>query len=68
MVSASDGWIVGPGGMILHGVQGSWKQVPSPSTHLLLSIAMVSTADGWAVGEQGAILHFTQGSWNLYQR
>jgi hypothetical protein len=68
IVSANEGWIVGPGGMILHGVQGAWRQVPSPTSHLLLSIAMVSTADGWAVGEQGAILHFTQGSWSLYQR
>ena len=66
MVSASEGWAVGSDGLIVHGLGGTWTQVPSPTGQALESIAMVSPTEGWAVGDQGTILHYSNGAWSLY--
>ncbi|MBK9232831.1 MAG: hypothetical protein IPO15_18825 [Anaerolineae bacterium] len=64
MVSPTDGWAVGEGGIILHWNGSVWSQVTSPITGWLLSVAMVSTTDGWAVGEGGVILHWNGSTWS----
>lgn len=70
MVSASEGWSVGSGGVILHYAGGSWQSFPSPTTNGLLSVFMVSASEGWAVGDfltgrttYGTILRYTGGVW-----
>ena len=66
MVSASEGWAVGTGGLIVHYSHGVWTRVASPTSQALLSVAMVSAAEGWAVGDHGTILHYVGGAWSLY--
>ena len=68
MVSPTDGWAVGEGGIILHWNGSVWSQVTSPITGWLLSVAMVSTTDGWAIGEGGVILHWNGGTWSTPSR
>ncbi|HEV2236614.1 MAG TPA: hypothetical protein VGR57_08125, partial [Ktedonobacterales bacterium] len=67
MVSASEGWAVGTGGLIVHYIQGSWTRVSSHTNQALQSIAMVSATEGWAVGDGGTILHYSGGAWSRYQ-
>jgi hypothetical protein len=67
MVSASEGWAVGTGGLIVRYSQGVWTRVASPTSQTLQSIAMVTAAEGWAVGDRGTILRYAQGAWSLYQ-
>ena len=70
MVSLSDGWAVGEGGMIIHWNGIQWRQVASPTAASLKSVAMVSASDGWAVGEdshdQGVILRWNGAAWQKY--
>ena len=61
MLSASDGWIVGAQGLILHYDGQSWQSVQSPVHTPLGSIAMVSPTEGWAVGND--LLHYSHGAW-----
>jgi hypothetical protein len=66
MVSSSEGWAVGDGGVILHYTGGSWSlYAGSPTTEDLWSVFMVSSSEGWAVGNSGVILHYAAGSWSL---
>jgi len=67
MLSASDGWAVGPGGVIAHYDGTSWTGSTSPTTAQLNKVRMVSASDGWAVGREGAVLRYTSGTWNLVQ-
>ncbi|MGD0405304.1 MAG: PKD domain-containing protein [Candidatus Bathyarchaeia archaeon] len=67
MVSTTEGWAVGSGGIILKLSGGTWSVIPSsPVTTNLLSVSMVSSGEGWAVGASGAILRCTGGSWSNY--
>jgi hypothetical protein len=66
MVSASEGWAVGTGGLIVHYTQGTWSRVSSHTNQTLRSIAMVSATEGWAVGDGGTILRYTRGAWSPY--
>jgi photosystem II stability/assembly factor-like uncharacterized protein len=68
MVSASEGWAVGNGGVLIHYADGVWKQVPSPTRENLSGVTFTSASEGWAVGDQHVILHFLNGGWSLYQR
>jgi photosystem II stability/assembly factor-like uncharacterized protein len=63
MVTPSDGWAVGEGGMILHYTGSSWSTVTSPTIYGLQSVFMVSASEGWAVGVNGLVLHYSGGSW-----
>jgi len=63
MVSASEGWVVGVQGIILHYTNGILKSVTSPTGTNLHSVAMTSASEGWAVGEDGVILQFLNGTW-----
>lgn len=67
LVSASEGWAVGSDGLIVHGQNGTWTQVASPTDQTLWSVGMVSPTEGWAVGDQGTILHYQNDAWSLYQ-
>jgi hypothetical protein len=66
MVSASDGWAVGIGGLIVHYSSGVWTSLASPTSQTLQSIAMLSASEGWAVGDRGTILHYAGGAWSQY--
>jgi photosystem II stability/assembly factor-like uncharacterized protein len=58
MASASEGWAVGNGGIILHYINGAWQAVNVPTGPDFFSIAMVSANEGWAFGAGGTILHY----------
>jgi hypothetical protein len=66
MVSASEGWAVGTGGLIVQYSSGVWTRLASPTSQTLQSIAMVSAAEGWAVGDRGTILRYAEGNWSPY--
>ncbi len=63
MVSATDGWAVGSGGVILHWDGHNWTMAPSPTSSPLSSVAMVSATDGWIVGGFGTILRWNGSAW-----
>jgi photosystem II stability/assembly factor-like uncharacterized protein len=67
MVSATDGWVVGGNGTMLHWDGTRWQPVASPTTLSLNSVDMVSASDGWAVGgngySQGVILRWNGEVW-----
>ena len=65
MVSATDGWAVGSGGVILGYNGTSWSTVSSPTGEKLSSVYMVSATDGWAVGDLGTTLQYNGTSWGI---
>ena len=67
MASASEGWAVGQEGVIMHEVNGVWKQAQSPTSEDLSSVAFVSASEGWAIGNHGVILHEQHSAWSRYQ-
>ncbi len=64
MVSSSDGWAVGDGGIIIRWNGTSWNSLTSPTTKHLFSVSMVNATDGWAVGSDGCIIHWNGTSWS----
>lgn len=60
-----DAWAVGVGGptsgILVHCLNGSCAQVPSPTPNLLSVVTMRSSADGW-IGGDGAIIFHRDGS------
>ncbi|NLE44672.1 MAG: hypothetical protein GX620_08110, partial [Chloroflexi bacterium] len=66
MVSASDGWVMGSGGVIYRWRGFQWESVASPTTQDLYAVAMVSATDGWAVGVSGTILRWNGVAWNTW--
>ena len=60
MTSATDGWIVGDGGVILLWNGTSWSSVTSPVSSILYDVVITATnpGDGWIVGAQGKMLRF----------
>jgi len=63
MVSPSEGWAVGVGGIIYHFTGGGW--IPSSTVGTTLnSVFMVNQGEGWAVGDSGAIFHYSSGTWS----
>src|SRR5208283_2629357 len=65
MLSPTEGWALGDGGIIIHYSSGTWTGPVSPGTtsNNLVSVFMTSSADGWAFGVKGTILHYSGGSW-----
>jgi photosystem II stability/assembly factor-like uncharacterized protein len=63
MVNATDGWIVGDDGTILHWDGVSWTAFPSPTTEDLRGIYMDSSTNGWAVGLNGVTIHWNGTAW-----
>ena len=73
MVSPTEGWAVGAGGIIFHYFGGTWNTFSSPITCTagpplscpsLRSIFMISPTEGWAVGDGGIIIHYSSGTWS----
>jgi S-layer homology domain len=64
MASATDGWIVGQGGLIKRYMAGQWLDYPSPVTTTLDAVAATAT-DAWAVGEGNTILHLVGSNWQV---
>lgn len=56
MISETEGWTVGAEGTILHYVNGSWIQQPSPVDINLYDVDMVSSDEGWAIGRDNTVL------------
>jgi hypothetical protein len=67
MISPTEGWAVGDGGIIIHYSGGTWSGPVSPGTtsNNLFSVFMVSSTEGWAFGAKGSILHYSGGTWTL---
>lgn len=63
MVSSTEGWAVGSGGVIYHYFGGAWSPVNSPVTSTLRSVFMLSPTEGWGVGDGGVIVHYSTGIW-----
>lgn len=66
MLSKSDGWIVGEGGIILRWNGNNWSTFVSPTTLTLYDVHMISANNGWAVGDYGKILHWDGVSWSQF--
>lgn len=74
MVSSTEGWAVGAGGIIFHYFGGVWNTFTSPVNSCppnsppgcasLRSVFMISPTEGWAVGDGGIIIHFSTGIWS----
>ena len=62
MTSASDGWVVGQGGLIKRYMAGQWLDYPSPITTTLNAVSVTPT-DAWAVGEGNTVLHLVGNVW-----
>jgi len=68
MLSASDGFAVGNGGVIIRWNGSVWNALASPvAADDLRGVWLASTADGWAVGDAGIILRWAGAGWNFYQ-
>ena len=63
MVSASEGWAVGNGGIIYHYTGGGWTQFSTVGT-TLNSVFMANQNEGWSVGNGGTIFHYSSGTWS----
>jgi len=63
MVSSSEGWSVGVGGIIYHYTGGGWTSSSTVGT-TLNSVFMVNQNEGWAVGNSGTIFHYSSGTWS----
>ena len=63
MVSPTEGWAVGVGGIIYHYLGGGWGSSSTVGT-TLNSVFMVDQNEGWAVGNGGAIFHYLSGTWS----
>ena len=64
MVSPTEGWAVGAGGVIFHYFGGEWNTFTSPVGTALRSVFMISPTEGWAVGDGGIIIHYSAGTWS----
>ena len=63
--SATKGYAVGDSGAVFRCEDGTWTQVPSPTTCILRRVAMASDSEGWAVGDGGTILRCLDDTWIL---
>ena len=65
MISPTEGWAVGDGGIIIHYSSGTWTGPFSPGavSNNLFSVFMVSSTEGWAFGAKGTVVHYSGGSW-----
>lgn len=69
MLSSSDGWAVGDGGIIVRWNGSDWNSVASPvaAPNDIRGVWLAASADGWAVGDAGQILRWNGANWNFYQ-
>jgi photosystem II stability/assembly factor-like uncharacterized protein len=64
MINASDGWVVGAGGTVIHWNGVQWSNVASSTLLDLNSVFFFNDSEGWAVGQSGLILEWNGTSWN----
>jgi hypothetical protein len=62
---ATDMWVVGNQGTILHHDGRQLRSFPAPVGNDLTAIAGLGRDDVWAVSEQGEILHWSGRAWSL---
>ena len=69
MLSASDGFAVGDGGVIIRWNGSTWTALTSPvaTPNDLRGVWLSSTSDGWAIGDAGIIIRWNGAGWNFYQ-
>lgn len=63
MVSETDGWAVGYGGVILRWNGSAWITWASPTTKQLNAVTLVSATEGWAVGADGEMIRWNGQTW-----
>jgi hypothetical protein len=61
MVSSTEGWAVGAGGVIVHGLGSSmtWSAFTSPTANNLLGVSQVSSSLVFAVGAAATFIEYT---------
>lgn len=64
MVSPSEGWIAGDGGVILHWNGTSWTIQNNGTQGSLRALSMVSSTNGWAGGITNTLLHYNGTTWS----
>ncbi|MBN2010854.1 VCBS repeat-containing protein [candidate division KSB1 bacterium] len=62
-ISATEGWLAGNDGILLHYKNGRVIQESTPTTQSLWAIDMLNDHDGFAVGKDGVILRYNGTSW-----
>ena len=68
MVSSSDGWAVGHGGLIIRWDGKNWTRIETPTNTPLESISVISATDAWAVGSNkynSGIFHWNGIEWSI---
>jgi hypothetical protein len=65
MVSETDGWAVGNGGMAIRFNGTDWQKQTVPVTKALKTVDMIASDDGWIVGASGTVMHWDGTSWTL---
>ena len=65
LVSPTDGWATGAGGILFHWDGAGWTDLSSssPTTNHLYSVFMVNPTDAWAVGASSTIIRWNGASW-----
>src|SRR5262249_35052530 len=62
--SATDGWVAGQAGLMVHITGGPGGAVAAGTQANLAAVSGPAADDVWAVGDGGPIVHFTSG-WSL---
>src|SRR5215471_8242835 len=60
---ASDVWMVGEAGTILHWDGSAWTSASSGTTNILRGVWGSGESDVWAVGDLGTIVHWDGSAW-----
>lgn len=66
--SATDVWLAGEGGTLLHWNGSSWSLAASGTESGLRALSGTSSKDVWAAGLDGTLLHFDGASWSAKQK
>jgi photosystem II stability/assembly factor-like uncharacterized protein len=70
MISSTDGWAVGYGGLIIRWNGINWTKIDSPTNTPLESISAVNATDAWAVGSNkynSGIFHWNGTGWSIFE-
>jgi hypothetical protein len=66
--SATDVWVAGEAGTLLHWNGSTWTQVATGTENGLRAITGTSKTDIWAAGLDGTLIHFDGSSWSATQK
>ena len=70
MISSTDGWAVGYGGLTIRWDGVNWTRIESPTNTPLESISVISATDTWAVGSNkydSGIFHWNGTGWGIVE-